>query len=514
MLFLGAAAGAVMLIACANLSNLLLARGTKRHKEMAIRCVLGGSRKRLVRQLLMESLVLSLLGAVVGVGIAYAATNAVAGTTAVRIPMLHSASIDGMVLLFTLGVALAAGLLMGILPALQISQGREAAILNDSSRGSSEGKRHAGIRETLVVAEVAIACILLVGGGLLLRSFVSVLDVQLGFRPDRGIPRGVAFYEQLVANVEAVPGVEAVGLSDCLPLGRNRSWGMRVVGQPDDDEHAYNVYPRIVDFRYLGTMGIRLVSGRYFTPEDTWETGNVVIISESGARRMFQGEDPLGHTIGSGGTQGEVVGVVEDVRHQTLESTSGIEIYIPMTQLPWGTLDLVVRSPLPPEALIGGVSAAIRTTDPTMPTGDFRTLNSVVDRAVSPRRFTLLLLGSFAGTALLLAALGIYGVLSYTVSQRIPEIGIRMALGETGGQVLGRVVKRTMMLAVLGITLGAGGSLLVTRLIQSMLFGIAPTDMVTFAVMTLVLLSVAAVAGFIPARRASRTDPMGALRTE
>jgi predicted permease len=534
MLFLGAAAGAVMLIACANLSNLLLARGTKRHKEMAIRSVLGGSRKRLVRQLLLESLVLSLFGAVVGGAIAYAATNAVAGTTAVRIPLLHAASIDGLVLLFTLGVALVAGLIMGILPALQISRGREAAILNDSSRGSSEGKRHAGIRETLVVAEVAIACILLVGGGLLLRSFVSVLDVQLGFRPDgvvawrvdtnrnlvdwslpdRGIPRGVAFYEQLVANVEAVPGVEAVGLSDCLPLGRNRSWGMRVVGQPDDDEHAYNVYPRIVDFRYLGTMGIRLVSGRYFTPEDTWETGNVVIISESGARRMFQGEDPLGHTIGSGGTQGEVVGVVEDVRHQTLESTSGIEIYIPMTQLPWGTLDLVVRSPLPPEALIGGVSAAIRTTDPTMPTGDFRTLNSVVDRAVSPRRFTLLLLGSFAGTALLLAALGIYGVLSYTVSQRIPEIGIRMALGETGGQVLGRVVKRTMMLAVLGITLGAGGSLLVTRLIQSMLFGIAPTDMVTFAVMTLVLLSVAAVAGFIPARRASRTDPMGALRTE
>jgi predicted permease len=533
MIFLAAAAGAVMLIACANLSNLLLARGTKRQKEMAIRSVLGGSRKRLVRQLLMESLALSLLGAFVGVGIAYAATNAVAGTTAVRIPMLHSASIDGMVLLFTLGVALAAGLLMGILPALQISQGREATILNDSSRGSSEGKGHAGIREALVVAEVAIACILLVGGGLLLRSFVSVLDVQLGFRPDglvawrvdtnrnlvdwslpdRGIPRGVTFYEQLVANVEALPGVEAVGLSDCLPLGRNRSWGMRVVGQPDDEEHQYNVYPRIVDFRYLETMGIRLVSGRYFTPDDTWETGNVVLISESGARRMFRGQDPLGQFLTLAGGS-EIVGVVEDVRHQTLEHTSGIELYIPMTQRPWGTLDLVVRSPLPPEALIGPVSAAIRATDPTMPTGDFRTLNSVVDRAVSPRRFTLLLLGSFAGTALLLAALGIYGVLSYTVSQRIPEIGIRMALGETGAQVLGRVVKRTMTLAVVGIAIGAAGSFLVTRLIESMLFGVEPADTVTFIGMALVLLSAAALAGFLPARRAARTDPMGALRTE
>jgi predicted permease len=288
---------------------------------------------------------------------------------------------------------------------------------------------------------------------------------------------------------------------------------MRVVGQPEDEEHQYNVYPRIVDYRYLETMGIRLVSGRHFTPDDTWETGNVVIISESGARRMFQGQDPLGQFLTLDGGS-EIVGVVEDVRHQTLENTSGIEIYIPMTQRPWGTLDLVVRSPLPPEALIGGVSAAIRATDPTMPTGDFRTLNSVVDRAVSPRRFTLLLLGSFAGTALVLAALGIYGVLSYSVSQRIPEIGIRMALGETGGQVLGRVVKRTMTLALVGIAVGAVGSVLVTRLIESMLFGVAPTDAMTFGAMTLVLLSVAALAGFLPARRASRTDPMGALRTE
>jgi putative ABC transport system permease protein len=527
MFLLAAAAGAVMLIACANLSNLLLARGPKRRKEMAIRSVMGANRKRLLRQLLLESLILSFCGALIGVGIAYGATELVAGTTAVKIPMLKAVSIDGFVLLFTLGVALTAGLIIGIVPALQMSEGQEASALRDSSRGSSEGRMQTGVREVLIVAEVAIACILLVGGGLLLRSFSSVLDVELGFRSDGLVAwrvdtnrsfdersAGVVFYEQLLANVEAVPGVEAVGLSDCLPLGRNRSWGIRAVGQPDDEEHQYSVFPRIVDYRYISAMGIPLVSGRHFTADDTWETGNVVIISESGARRMFPGENPLGQflTLGEGGS--EVVGVVGDVRHQSLEQTSGIELYMPMTQQWWGTLDMVVRSPLSAEALFGGVSAAIQAIDPTMPTGDFRTLNAIVDRAVSPRRFTLLLLGSFAGTALLLAALGIYGVLSYSVSQRIPEIGIRMALGETGGQVLGRVVSRTMTLAVVGVAVGAGGSFVVARLMGSLLYGVGPTDALTFVSMAVVLLAVAALAGFLPARRASRTDPMVALRSE
>jgi len=261
-------------------------------------------------------------------------------------------------------------------------------------------------------------------------------------------------------------------------------------------------------------MGIPLITGRHFNADDTWETGNVVIISEAGANRMFPGEDPLGQylTLGEGGS--EIVGVVEDVRHQSIEQSSGIELYIPMTQRWWGTLDLVVRSPLPAEALFSSVSAAIQATDPTMPTGDFRTLNAIVDRAVSPRRFTLVLLASFAGTALLLAALGIYGVLSYSVSQKIPEIGIRMALGETGSQVLGRVVTRTMLLALVGVAIGAGGSFLVARLIESLLYGVEPTDLFTFVSMALVLLAVAALAGYLPARRAAKTDPMGALRTE
>jgi predicted permease len=526
MLLLAAAAGAVMLIACANLSNLLLARGPKRQREMAIRSVLGATRNRLLSQLMLESIILSLCGALIGVVIAYGATEAVAGTTAVKIPMLQAVSIDGTVLLFTLGVAVAAGILIGIVPALQLSEGQEASTLRDSSRGSSEGRKHTGVREILVVAEVAIACILLVGGGLLLRSFASVLDVELGFRPDGvvawrvdtnqpfdSLPARVTFYDQLVANVAAVPGVEAVGLSDCLPLGRNRSWGIRAMDQPEDEEHQYTAFPRIVDHRYIPAMGIPLLSGRQFTPDDTWETGNVIILNESGAQRIFPGQDAVGQFLLVSGER-EVVGVVEDVRHQSLEQGSGIEMYMPMTQMRWGTLDMVIRSPLPPQSLFGGVRAAIQATDPTMPTGDFRTLNSVVDRAVSPRRFTLLLLGSFAGTALLLAALGIYGVLSYSVSQRIPEIGIRMALGETGSQVLGRVVARTMTLAVVGVAIGAGGSLAVSRLMESLLYGVGSTDVLTFVSMSAVLLSVAALAGFLPARRASRTDPMVALRSE
>jgi predicted permease len=529
MFLLAAAAGAVMLIACANLSNLLLARGSKRHKELAIRSVLGGTRRRLLRQLLLESLVLSFCGAVIGIVIAWGATEVVAGTTAVKIPMLQSVSVDGMALLFTLSVAMLAGILIGITPALQLSQGQEASVLNDSSRGSSEGRKFTGLREALVVLEVAIACILLVGGGLLLRSFASVLDVELGFnsdgavawRVDKNWPSGdnawatmVIYYDQLVTSVEAVPGVEAVGLTDCLPLGWNRTWMFRAWDEPDDEEHRMRGFPRIVDFRYIEAMGIPLRSGRYLTADDTRETARVAVINQTGAERFFPGQNAVGRMLSLYGNQLEVVGVVEDVRHQSLEQGSDIEVYMPMTQMGWNTMNMVVRSPLPAEALFAGVSAAIHSADPTMPTGAFQTLNAVVDRAVSPRRFTLLLLGLFAGTALLLAALGIYGVLSYSVNLRIPEIGIRMALGETGGQVLGRVVAKTMTLAAVGVGMGAAGAFVVSRLMGSLLYGVEPTDTFSFVAMVSILLLVAAMAGFLPARRASKTDPMMAMRSE
>ncbi|MGD2122660.1 MAG: ABC transporter permease [Gemmatimonadota bacterium] len=530
LFLLAAAAGFVMLIACANLSNLLLARGPKRQKEMAIRSALGASRNRLLGQLLLESLILGIIGGAVGVLIAYGITGAISGTTAVRIPMLHAVTIDGTVLLFTLVVALGAGALIGIMPAFQVSAGQEASAMRDSSRGSSQGRRQAWLREALVVGEVATACILLVGGGLLMKSFARVLDVELGYEP-RGVTAwrvdtnrsfetmaaSLAFYDQLVTGVEALPGVEAAGLSDCLPLGRNRSWGIRVQGVAyEEGSYPPSSFPRIVDHRYLPAMEIDLLEGRYFTLDDiSEEAPPVIIINETGARILFEGEPALGRVLLTGPGDGwEVVGVVADTRHQSLEEDPGIEMYLPMGQLNWPTLEMVVRSRLPVETLIGPVRAAMSRTDPTMPTGDFRTLDSMVDRSVSPRRFTLLLLGGFAGTALLLAALGIYGVLSYTVTQRVPEIGIRMAMGESGAQVLGRVVARTMVLAGVGAVVGIAAALALSRLMASLLYGVEATDPLTFLYMTAVLLMVAVLAGYLPARRASRTDPMIALRVE
>ncbi len=527
MLLLAAAAAAVMLIACANLSNLLLARGPSRQKEMAIRSALGASRHRLTRQLILESLVLALAGGVIGVGIAFGATALVSGTSALKIPMLHSVSVDGSTLLFSFAVSLAAGLVIGVFPAFQMARGREAEAMNDSSRGSSEGRRSGAFREGLVVAEVALSCVLLVGGGLLLRSFAEVMDVNLGYEPagavswrvDTNTPfqsltEAASYYDQLVANVQAVPGVEAVGLSDCLPLGRNRTWGIRALGMVYEEGQNPSVFPRIIDHRYLQAMEIPLRAGRYFTADDTYDTRRVVIINESAAREIFPDREALGGILLMGDDQWEVVGIVGDVRHQALEEASGGEMYMPITQAGYPTLEMVVRSSLPPETLVPGVRRALQSTDPTLPSGDYHTLESVVDRAVSPRRFTLILLGSFAGTAVLLAALGIYSVLSYSVSRRVPEIGIRMALGESGGQVLGRVVGRTMTLAGIGILIGGVGAFLASRLIASLLYGIRPTDPLTFGAMVAILLAAAALAGFLPARRASRTDPMAALRGE
>jgi len=524
MFVLAAAAAAVMLIACANLSNLLLARGPKRHKEMAIRSVLGADRGRLLRQLMIESLILAGCGGVIGVGIAFGATRLVSNTTAVKIPMLSSVGVDGTALVFTFVLALTSGVLLGIVPALQVSQGQEARTINDSSRGSSEGKRSTSVRELLVVAEVAMACVLLVGGGLLLRSFVSVLDVDLGFEPQDAVAwrvdtnrpfensaERIAFYDQLITSVEAVPGVEAAGLTDTMPLGRNRGWGLRAKGVVYEEGQAPGAFPRLIDHRYIQVMRIPLIAGRHFTPDDDGESAQVIIINEAAAERLFPGQPAVGQIVLGGGER-EVVGVVGNVRHQSLEQGSGLEMYLPIAQMGFGTLDMVVRSPLPAESLIGGVRAALRANDPKMPTDDFRTLDSIVDRAVSPRRFILVLLGTFAGTALLLAALGIYGVLSYSVSQRIPEIGIRMALGESATGVRMRIVSRTMILAGTGVVIGAVASFMVGRLMRSMLFGGEATDVMTFVGMALVLMVVSGLAGYLPARRASRTDPIEALR--
>ncbi|MEX2284258.1 MAG: ABC transporter permease [Gemmatimonadota bacterium] len=528
MLLLVAAAGAVLLVACANLSNLLLARGRKRGKEMAVRSALGADRRRLLRQLTVESLILAFCGGLVGVFIAFGVTRVVAASSAIRIPLLGAVSLDVGALLFTLLVTLAAGLLVGIAPVLQLASGKEATAINDASRGSTEGKRGAAVREMLVVAEVALACVLLVAGGLLLRSFVSVLDVELGFQPHGALAwrvdterefanraAAVAFYDRVIAAVTAVPGVDGAGLTDTPPLGRNRGWGIRAKGVVYQEGQAPGAFPRMVDYRYLQVIGIPLVAGRHFTQHDDEDAGKVVIINETAAKTLFPGEDAIGRIVLiSGPDEWQVIGVVGDVRHQSLEQGSGLEMYLPLPQTPhYAGLSMVVRSRLPAASLIGGIRAALRQVDPAMPTGDYHTLDSVVDRAVSPRRFILVVLGTFAGTALLLAALGIYAVLSYSVSQRIPEIGIRMALGESAARVQQRVVGRTLLLAGTGVAIGAAVSFTLSRLIQSLLYAVEPTDLTTFAGMAAILLLVSALAGYLPARRAASTDPLAALRS-
>ncbi len=527
MMLLAAAAAVVLLVVCTNLSNLLLARGHARRREMAIRSTLGAGPLRLVRQWTVESLILAFLGGLVGVLLAGEVTRLLAGTSAISIPMLSRVSVDGTTLLFTLILTIGVGVLIGIVPALQFTRARQHTVIEDSSRGSTEGRRGTAVREGLVVGEVALACVLLVSGGLLLRSFLSVLDVDLGFRPEgvaawefqtrrsfANLVERTAFFDELIRRVEAIPGVDAAGLTDTPPLGRNRAWSVGALGAEYQSGEQAVAFPRIVDSRYLSVMRIPLSAGRGFTVHDDDESARVVILNETAAETLFPGQDPLGQHVVIFDGEWEVIGIVGDVRHQSLEKSSGLEMYLPIAQAGgFQTLTMLVRSPLSLATLAVSVRGVLREVDPNIPSGDFWTLESVVDRSISPRRFILILVGAFAGIALALAALGIYAVLSFLVSQRVPEIGIRMALGESAAHVLRRVVGRTMVLALTGVAIGAAVGIVVSHLMQSLLYGIGSSDVPTFAGVAFILLSASAAASVLPAWRASRTDPIEALRT-
>ncbi|MEM7581743.1 MAG: ADOP family duplicated permease [Acidobacteriota bacterium] len=526
MWLLAAAAGAVMLIVCVNLSNLLLSKGPKRSKEMAVRAALGAPRVRLLRQLLFESLALALGGAVFGVALAVAITRAVAAAQAISIPLLRTVTVDAGALAFSAGVALITGVVIGIVPALKTADGNVAAAFGGSSRGASSSRASTRLREALVIAEVALACVLLVLGGLLLKSFQRVLDVELGFQPRELVTWKLnsarafeelaevnAHYDEILRSISSVPGVEAAGLTDAVPLGTNRNWSLPKPGAEEDPSQSVNVYPHLIDRGYIQTMQIPLIAGRHFNALDHDEHEPVAIINESAARALFDGGEAVGRTVRLGDNEVAVVGVVADVRHLSLEADSGSELYLPISQFwDFSSLELVVRSSLPPEVLAPSVGIAIQRVDPTMPVGEYQALTRVVDRSTSPRRFTLMLLTAFASVALLLAALGIYGVLSYSVAERTREIGIRMALGESAGGVLRRVIAKTLALAGIGVALGAGASFAVSRSVSSLLYGVEPTDPLTFLSMAAVLLLVAALAGFLPALRASRTQTVIALQ--
>ena len=526
LLLLASAVGVVMLIVCANLSNLLLARGTARQKEIAIRAALGAGRGRLIRQMLTESLVLSCCGAVLGLLLALAGTRVLAHLTAVSIPMLAEVRIDGTVLGFTLIVAVLTGLIFGLVPALQVRDVKLHDTLKDSNRGSSQGRGSAWVRSALVVSEIGLACVLLVGAGLLVRSFLRVLEVDMGFRPDRAAALRVdpnstyktqeqrnAYFTDVLHRAMDVPGIEAAGLSDALPLGRNRSWGIGAKGVVYTPQDYPGGFPRIVSDGYFRAMGIPLRAGRDFSERDTKGALNVIIVNETCARNLWPGQDPIGKIARADDPERTVVGVVGDVHHMALEEGSGNEFYIPMRQTQdYESVDLVMRTSLPTAELSSRIREALRPIEPNLPTTGLRTMQTLVDRAVSPRRFVVILLGGFAGFALVLASLGIYAVISYSVSQRTQEIGIRMALGASAEMLQKSILLETLGLAGIGMVVGGMASWVLARTLSGMLFGVTPNDPLTFAGMVLILAVVAGIAGYLPARRASRIEPMSALR--
>jgi putative ABC transport system permease protein len=524
-LVLFGAVGCVLLIACTNLSNLLLARAASRRKEIAVRLALGASRWRLVRQMLTESILLAVCGAAIGLPLAWVATRLLTSTNAFSIPMLTTVRLDPTALAFTLIIALATGILFGIAPALLMSRVDVHEDLKDAARGSSEGKGGSWLRSSLVIAEVALASVLLIGAGLLIRSFLRLLEVDPGFRADHAAAWRVEtsgkfkndadlnrYYDRIIHAIEALPGVDSAGLTDTLPLGRNRTWGASGKGVTYPKGQDNLAFPRLVDSGYIRTMRIPIRSGRDLNVRDTAESEKVVVINESMARRLWPDRDALDQIALIGGGERRVVGVVGNVRHSTLEEDGSAEMYLPLTQVSNGSVDLVVRTKSSIESLAPGVRAALREIDPTLPTAEFKTLGSIVDQAASPKRFVTGLLGAFSLLALVLAALGIYGVISYSVTQRTQEIGVRMALGAQTTDILKNVLRRGMLLVAAGVVLGIGLSFGLTRLIQGMLFNVSAADPLTYAGIAFILSAVAFMACLFPARRAAKIDPLIALR--
>ena len=534
LLLLGAVA-LVLLIACANVANLLLARAAGRQKEMAVRVALGATRLRLVRQLLVESLLLALAGGAAGLLLGWWGVDLMKGLLPAEFPRLADIGVDPRVLGFTLLVSCATGVAFGLAPALQFTKPDVHAALKESARGSTAGGRGGRLRGLLIVSEVALSLVLLVGAGLLFRSFLRLQSVELGFRPERVLtfrltPSGAnfredahysAFYRDVAERVRAIPGVEAVGVINTLPLVKGPTTGFQTEGRPPvRADQMPMVNYRSVSPDYFNAAGVAVLRGRPPGERDTADAPRVVAVNQSLARRDFPGEDPLGKRISIGATREgrpiwwEIVGVVADVRNLELSAEPSPEIYTSYLQDPFAGMSYVVRSSVEPEALVPAVREAVRAVDRAQPVADVSTMERLVTGAAAGPRFNSLLLGLFASMALVLAAAGIYGVMSYSVTQRTHEIGIRIALGAQGSDVLRFVVGQGMAMALAGVGLGLAASLALTRVMSSLLYGVSATDPLTFAAVALLLAAVALVASYVPARRATKVDPMVALRYE
>jgi predicted permease len=516
------AVGLVMLIVCANLSHLQMARIGARQKEMSIRAALGAGRLRLLRQVLTESVTLSCCGAALGVVFAVMGTHELAHLNAFNLPLLANIRVDGSTLAFALTAAILTGVLFGLAPALQVPIQKLREGLQDGGRESSSGRSRSWLRDGLVISQFGLACVLLVGAALLIQSFLHVLDVNLGFKPERAaalridpsfniptIAQQDAFIDEVLHRTRSIPGISAAGIADVLPLDGDRSFMVSAPSQPYTE-----AFIRVVSDGYFQALGVPLREGREFTEGDRASTDQVVMVNETLARTMWPGQDAIGRVMPQLNAR-KVVGVVADVHHGGPERSGGPEVYLPMRQTQdYAAMKLIVRTTLPPASLADGIRTALRPIDPSLPVTDFQTLQELVDKVVSPRRFLVLLLTAFAGFALLLASLGIYALISYSVAQRTNEIGIRMALGASRWLVQRDVLARTLQLAFAGVAIGSLGSFVLGKWIQSLLFDTTATNPLVYCGVSMFLCAVALGAAFVPARRASRIEPLRALRSE
>jgi len=533
LIVLAGAVAFVLLIACANVANLLLARATVRQRELAVRAALGAGRARLIRQLLAESVVLSVAGGVCGLLLAWWALGVLRAVAAERLPIqrLDMVGIDGWVLAFTLTASLLSGLILGIIPALT---GAGTSLSDSLKEGGRTGSAALGnrTRSAFVVVEVALALVLLVGAGLLLRSFVRLVNVNPGFDPSRTVTMRVTlpsiryggdgqsaqFFTRFFQGVDTLPGVQASGAISFLPLtGLGAATRMEIVGKPKPPKGQEPVTDvRVVTHDYLEAMGVPLLKGRLFHEQDAADSKDRVVINETMARRHWPGEDPIGKRvrINWDGREDEIIGVVGDVKHSGLDTEVRAMTYWPYARNPYGTMTIAVRTAGDASQVTNAIVALVRQIDPDLAVAGVRTMEEVVANSVAQRRLTMLLLTIFAGAALLLAAVGIYGVIAYSVTQRTQEIGIRMALGAQRGDVLRMVIKQAIVLAAVGIAVGGAGGLALTRLMEGLLFQVKPADPLTFVAVSAVLAAVAILASYVPGRRATRVDPVIALRAE
>jgi predicted permease len=536
LLLLFGAVSFVLLIACANVANLLLAGAASRQKEMAIRTALGASRWRVMQQLLTESTILALAGGSMGLLLALWGVALMTKLLPQDFPRLAEINLDWRVLGFTLVTSVLTGILFGLAPAFQISTTDVQESLKESGRGTSGSKRHNRLRNLLIIGEVALSVVLLAGAGLLFRSFLQLQSVNAGFTPQQVLtvrltPSGphyardadyMSFYSEVMQRISALPGVQGVGVINTLPLGKGPTAGIRIEGAPPQTRDRWpSTNYRSVSSDYFRAMNIPMVQGRAFTERDTETASRVVIVNQALVRRDFPNENPLGKRINFGGTNPdgqpiwwEIVGVAADIRNLELREEASPEFYLSALQDTWVGMSVVVRTSVEPASMAPEVRRIVAEVDKSAPVSEVKTMEHIVSEAVTQPRFNLFLLGLFGGIALLLSAAGIYGVTAYSVAQRTHEFGIRMALGAQVGDVLKMILGQGVLLIVAGIGVGLVASFALTRLMKSLLFGVSVSDPLTFVAITLLLSVVTLLACYIPARRATKVDPLVALRYE